>query len=149
MDRGVPLSLRHRVGGYSRKRGTPSRSRQLYTVAESAEPGEDALPCEGTRRISHLFERISVMPCPSSTPPNGIWSQTPDRSAVSYQPNPRSRAHLGLLRGSLDRLGALSAGHVGLRPFVEHELCVADVPSAGFFSSKFGSSKIADAAARV
>ncbi|MEW1976174.1 helix-turn-helix domain-containing protein [Microbacterium profundi] len=95
-------------------------------------PVEDALSWEeGTRRISDLFERIGFAPrvVDDTAERHLELDACPFRDLARAYPQIVCRAHLGLLRGSLDRLGVPGAEHAGLRPFVEPELCVADVPT--------------------
>lgn len=52
----------------------------------------------------------------------------PFRSVAREQPDVVCAIHLGLLRGSLERLGAHASGR--LHPFVEPDLCVAEIMPA-------------------
>lgn len=95
-------------------------------------PVEEALSWEeGTRRISDLFQRIGFAPrlVDGTAERHLELDACPFRDLARTYPQIVCRAHLGLLRGSLDRLGVPGAEDGGLRPFVEPELCVADVPT--------------------
>lgn len=52
----------------------------------------------------------------------------PFRDLARAYPHIVCTVHLGLLRGALSRLRVPAAEQAGLRPFVEPELCIADVP---------------------
>ena len=86
---------------------------------------------EGTRRISDLFERIGFAPrlVDDTAERHLELDACPFRDLARAYPEIVCRAHLGLLRGSLDRLGVPGVEEADLRPFVEPELCVADVPT--------------------
>lgn len=92
---------------------------------------EEALSWEeGAERVAHLFERMGFMPryVEGTTEGHLELAACPFRDLAREYPQIVCRAHLGLLRGSLDRLGVPAAERAGLRPFVEPELCVADLP---------------------
>lgn len=94
-------------------------------------PTVDALSWdEGTRRVGDLFERVGFAPrLVDDTAERHLELDTcPFRDLARAYPEIVCRAHLGLLRGSLDRLGVPIAERAGMRPFVEPELCIADVP---------------------
>ncbi|WP_282826583.1 helix-turn-helix transcriptional regulator [Gulosibacter sediminis] len=95
-------------------------------------PVEEAMSWEeGTRRISDLFERIGFAPrlVDDTAERHLELDACPFRDLARAYPEIVCRAHLGLLRGSLDRLGVPGVEEADLRPFVEPELCVADVPT--------------------
>ncbi len=52
----------------------------------------------------------------------------PFRAVAREHPDVVCAIHLGLLRGSLERLGARVSSR--LRPFVEPDLCVAEITTA-------------------
>ncbi|MDQ2738949.1 MAG: helix-turn-helix domain-containing protein [Actinomycetota bacterium] len=93
-------------------------------------PTGDGLSWEdGTRRVGELFERVGFAPrlIDDAAERHLELDACPFRDLARAYPQIICRMHLGLLRGSLDRLGVASAERAGLRPFVEPELCVADM----------------------
>lgn len=93
-------------------------------------PAGDALPWEdGTRRVGELFERMGFAPrlIDDAVERHLELDACPFRDLARAYPQIVCRMHLGLLRGSLDRLRVASAERAGLRPFVAPELCVADM----------------------
>lgn len=111
--------------------GPQSAERAGRRWAQMEIPAEDALSWEeGTRRVAELFERMGFAPrlVDDSAERHLELDACPFRDLARAYPQIVCRAHLGLLRGSLDRLGVPSPEPAGLRPFVEPELCIADVP---------------------
>lgn len=99
--------------------------------AERQVPAEGGLSWEeGTRRVGDLFERVGFAPrmVDDAAERHLELNACPFRELARAYPEIVCTVHLGLLRGSLDRLGVATAETAGLRPFVEPELCVADVP---------------------
>lgn len=84
---------------------------------------------DGTRRVGELFERVGFAPrlIDDAAARHLELDACPFRDLARAYPQVICRMHLGLLRGSLDRLGVALAERAGLRPFVEPELCVADM----------------------
>lgn len=85
---------------------------------------------EETRRVGDLFERVGFAPrlVDDSAKRHLELEACPFRDLAQTHPQIVCRAHLGLLRGSLERLGGHIAERAGLRPFVEPELCIVDIP---------------------
>lgn len=85
---------------------------------------------DGTRRVGALFERLGFAPrlVDDARRRHLELDACPFRDLARAYPHIVCRVHLGLLRGALGRLGVSSAEQAGLRPFVEPELCVADLP---------------------
>lgn len=87
---------------------------------------------DGTRVVATLFERLGF--APRIVDVEGQRRQLeldacPFRDVARSHPEVVCSVHLGLLRGALTRLGQDSAaGAARLRPFVEPELCIADIP---------------------
>jgi predicted ArsR family transcriptional regulator len=93
-------------------------------------PAEELLSWdEGTRRVSELFARIGFAPrlVDDTAERHLELDACPFRDLARAYPQIVCRAHLGLLHGSLGRLGVPGAKRASIRPFVEPELCVADV----------------------
>lgn len=94
-------------------------------------PVEDALSWEdGTRRVGQLFERLGFAPRLVDRGPyrHLELDGCPFRDLAREFPQVVCSVHLGLLQEALRRLrvptGPLG---VGLRPFVQPDLCVADL----------------------
>jgi len=86
---------------------------------------------EGTRRVGELFDRLGFAPRVVDRGPyrHLELDGCPFRDLARAYPQVVCSVHLGLLREALHRSGIPSAAQAGLRPFVEPELCIADVPS--------------------
>ncbi len=100
-------------------------------------PVEEALSWEdGTRRVGELFERLGFA---TRLVDRGPFRHLelhgcPFRDLAREFPQVVCSVHLGLLREALHRLGVPAGPQgVGLRPFVQPDLCIADlsVPVAG------------------
>lgn len=100
-------------------------------------PVEEALSWEdGTRRVGQLFERLGFAP---RLVDRGQYRHLeldacPFRDLAREFPQVVCSVHLGLLREALHRLRVPTGPQqVGLRPFVQLDLCIADlpVPAAG------------------
>lgn len=101
--------------------------------AQMEVPPEDGLSWEeGTRRVGDLFERLGFAPrlLDDAAARHLELDACPFRDLARAYPDIVCTVHLGLLRGSLNRLGVATGERAGLRPFVEPELCVADVPNS-------------------
>lgn len=87
---------------------------------------------EGTRRVEELFDRLGFAPrlVDDDRGRHLALDGCPFRDLARAHPQVVCTVHAGLLRGALGRWGVSSAEDAGLRPFVEPELCVADVPAA-------------------
>ncbi len=87
---------------------------------------------EGTRRVGEVFDRLGFAPrlVDDDQGRHLALDGCPFRDLARAHPQVVCTVHAGLLRGALGRLGVSSAEDAGLRPFVEPELCVADVPTA-------------------
>lgn len=99
--------------------------------AEQQVPTEDGLTWEeGTRRVGDLFERVGFAPrlVDDAAERHLELDACPFRDLARTYPQIVCTVHLGLLQGSLGRLGVATADVARLRPFVEPELCVADIP---------------------
>lgn len=99
--------------------------------AQTEVPAKDRLSWdEGTRWADDLFERLGFAPrlVDDAAARHLELDACPFRDLARAHPHIVCTVHLGLLRGSLDRLGVATAERAGLRPFVEPELCVVDVP---------------------
>jgi len=84
---------------------------------------------EGTRQVSGLFGRLGFAPrvVDDSQQRHLELDACPFRDLARAHPEVVCAVHLGLLRGSLSRLGVALAEQAALRPFVGPELCIADV----------------------
>jgi len=84
---------------------------------------------EGTRRVGDLFDRLGFAPrlVDDAEHRHLELDACPFRDVARAYPRVVCSVHLGLLRGALHRLGIPTAAEAGLRPFVEPELCIADV----------------------
>jgi len=82
---------------------------------------------EAARQVSGLFDRIGFEPELSSVGESRqiALRACPFRAVARQHPEVVCSVHLGLLRGSLDRLGTRAEGR--LLPFVEPELCLAQL----------------------
>lgn len=85
---------------------------------------------EGTRRVGNLFDRLGFAPrlVDSARRRHLELDACPFRDLARAYPHIVCTVHLGLLRGALHNVRVASAERAGLRPFVEPELCIADVP---------------------
>lgn len=91
---------------------------------------------EGTRRVGQLFERLGFAPRLVDRGPyrHLEFDACPFRDLALEFPQVVCSVHLGLLREALHRLRVPTGPQgVGLRPFVQPDLCIADlsVPAAG------------------
>jgi predicted ArsR family transcriptional regulator len=84
---------------------------------------------EGTRRVGTLFDRLGFAPrlVEDAQHRRLELDACPFRDLARAYPHIVCTVHLGLLRGALGRLRVPSAERAGLRPFVEPELCIADM----------------------
>lgn len=96
-------------------------------------PVEESLSWEdGTRRVGHLFERLGFAP---RLVDRGSYRHLeldacPFRDLAREFPQVVCSVHLGLLREALHRLRVPTGPDaVGLRPFVQPDLCIADLPA--------------------
>lgn len=99
--------------------------------AENQVPAGDGWSWEeGTRQIGDLFDRLGFAPrlVDTATDRHLELCACPFRDIARAYPQIVCSVHLGLLRGALGQLRVASAERAGLRPFVEPELCVADMP---------------------
>jgi len=85
---------------------------------------------EGTRRVGGLFDRLGFAPrlVDDAAQRHLELDACPFRHLARAHPQIVCTVHLGLLRGALARLSVPAAEQAVLRPFVEPELCIADVP---------------------
>jgi len=87
---------------------------------------------EAGARVAGLFDRLGFAPRLVATEHGSSveLGACPFRDVARAHPEVVCSVHLGLLRGALRRSGipARQAQQAGLRPFVEPELCVADLP---------------------
>ena len=84
---------------------------------------------QATRGVGELFDRLGFAPRLAD---DGRYRHLeldtcPFRDTARDYPQVVCAMHLGLLRGALHRLGVPPA-EAQLRPFVEPDLCIADVP---------------------
>lgn len=84
---------------------------------------------EATRLVGALFERLGFAPriVDDHQQRHLELDACPFRDVARAHPEIVCSVHLGLLRGTLARMGVPAAEQAGLRPFVEPELCVADI----------------------
>lgn len=94
-----------------------------------AAPGT-TLTDDAVAQVSSMFERLGFEPETRGVDGRQEISLhgCPFRSVAREHPDVVCAIHLGLLRGSLERLGAHTSSR--LRPFVEPDLCVAEVTTA-------------------
>lgn len=114
-------------------RGSPWAEQAGRQWAERQVPVAEGLSWEdGTRRVGELFDRLGFAPrlVDDDRGRHLALDGCPFRDLARTYPQVVCTVHTGLLRGALGRLGVASAEEAGLRPFVEPELCVADVPAA-------------------
>ncbi|MDN5764167.1 MAG: helix-turn-helix domain-containing protein [Microlunatus sp.] len=85
---------------------------------------------DGTRRVEALFDRIGFGPhlCDDEHARHVELDACPFRDLARAYPQVVCAVHAGLLRGALTRLNVPAAERARLRPFVEAELCIADIP---------------------
>lgn len=95
----------------------------------SSPPG-DMTADRAAAQVSSLFDRLGFEPEMRAVEGRSQISlhACPFRSVARERPDVVCAIHLGLLRGSLERLGAHASGR--LHPFVEPDLCVAEVVPA-------------------
>ncbi len=90
---------------------------------------------QGTRQVQALFERLGFAPrlTDERLQRRLELHACPFREVARAYPQVVCSAHRGLLREALHRSGVPGAGDAQLRPFVEPELCIADIirPEAG------------------
>lgn len=90
---------------------------------------------QGTRQVRALFERLGFAPrlTDERLQRHLELHACPFREVARVYPQIVCSAHRGLLREALHRSGVPGAGDAQLRPFVEPELCIADIirPEAG------------------
>lgn len=85
---------------------------------------------EGVRQVGDLFARLGFSPrvVDGGRQRHLELRSCPFRDLARAYPHIVCTVHLGLLRGALDQLRLPGAEQAGLRPFVEPDLCIADVP---------------------
>lgn len=85
---------------------------------------------EGVRQVGELFARLGFSPrmVDGGQQRHLELHSCPFRDLARTYPHIVCTAHLGLLRGALDQLRLPVAEQAELRPFVEPNLCIADVP---------------------
>jgi predicted ArsR family transcriptional regulator len=114
--------------------GGPCRAEQAGRWwADAQLPADEGLSeDQATRRVAALFDRVGFAPRPVSSERQRSLEMAacPFRDVARAHPEVVCSIHLGLLRGALRRSGlsAEQAGQAVLRPFVEPELCIADMP---------------------
>lgn len=93
-----------------------------------APPGSTTVD-DAVAQVSSMFDRMGFGPELQAVADRQQISlhACPFRSVAREHPDVVCAIHLGLLRGSLDRLGAHASSR--LRPFVEPDLCIAEVTS--------------------
>jgi len=94
-------------------------------------PVDEGLSWEdGMRQVRELFARLGFSPrvVDGGQQRHLELHSCPFRDLARAYPDIVCTAHLGLLRGALHQLRLPVAELAGLRPFVEPDLCVADVP---------------------
>lgn len=92
-------------------------------------PGDDGgAPDAALATVTALFDRLGFAPRREDDGPRRrlLLDACPFRDIARAHREVVCTMHLGLLRGVLDRAGAASA-EAELRPFVEPELCVAEL----------------------
>lgn len=95
-------------------------------------PVDNAVSWEdGVRQVGELFAWLGFSPrvVDGSQQRHLELHSCPFRDLARTYPHIVCTAHLGLLRGALDQLRLPVAEQAGLRPFVEPDLCIADVPT--------------------
>jgi predicted ArsR family transcriptional regulator len=92
--------------------------------------GSEASWDRGTREVGDLFGRLGFAPrlIDKAGQRHLELHACPFRDLARSYPQVVCTVHLGLLRGALGGLGVATAERAALRPFVEPELCIADVP---------------------
>jgi predicted ArsR family transcriptional regulator len=91
-------------------------------------PVDNAVSWEdGVRQVEELFARLGFSPRVADGGQLELHA-CPFRDLARTYPHIVCTAHLGLLRGALDQLRLPAAEQAALRPFVEPDLCVAEVP---------------------
>lgn len=99
--------------------------------ADSQLPAAEQLSWDqGTREVGDLFDRLGFAPrvVDDAQLRHLELDACPFRDLARAYPQIVCSVHRGLLRGALSRLRVPLAEQAGLRPFVEPELCIADVP---------------------
>lgn len=101
--------------------------------ADSQVPHETLSWDEGTRRLVTVLNRLGFEPSlvDDDHGRHVEFAACPFRDLARAHPEVVCTVHRGLLRGLLSRLDVRGADEAGLRPFVEAELCVADLPGSG------------------
>ncbi len=116
---------------------TDSRAGQRRAEQAGRRWADDQVPAregmswdEGTGLVGALFGRLGFAPrvVDDSLQRHLELDGCPFRDLARAHPEVVCSAHLGLLRGALSRLRVPLAEQARLRPFVEPELCIADVP---------------------
>lgn len=94
-----------------------------------APPGTST-PEDAAEQVSGIFGRLGFAPEMGTVNggPQISLHACPFRAVAREQPDVVCAIHLGLLRGSLERLGTRASSR--LHPFVEQELCLVEVTSA-------------------
>lgn len=93
-------------------------------------PAEPLSWDEGSRRLASLFEELGFAPrvVDDSSGRHLELDRCPFRDLARRYPGVVCTVHAGLLREALVQLEVSSAEDARLRPFVEPELCIADLP---------------------
>ena len=105
-----------------------------WAVELTADPATGGVSADAAaRQVTGLFTAMGFDP-ELTEPTDGGAREIrlrgcPFRAAARTHPEVICSVHLGLLRGTLTRLGAPPTA-AGLRPFVEPELCVAHLSPA-------------------
>jgi len=111
--------------------GPPAAEMAGRRWAEDQMPAGTGLSAdEGVRRVGELFDRLGFAPRLVEDGPvrHLELDACPFRDTARAFPQVVCSVHRGLLRGALSRLGLPTVAETAqLRPFVEPELCIADV----------------------
>lgn len=121
------------AGALATEPDTASRSAEQAGRRWAADqlPVADGLSWEqGVQQVGELFARLGFSPqmVDGDRQRHLELRACPFRDLGRAYPDIVCTAHLGLLRGALDQLRLPVAEQAELRPFVEPDLCIADVP---------------------
>lgn len=100
--------------------------------AEDVVPVREELSWEeASDRLSELFQQLGF--APRAVDGDGCrhleLDGCPFRELARAHPDVVCTVHRGLQRGALERLGSPAAAQARLRPFVEADLCITDLPA--------------------
>lgn len=100
--------------------------------AETLVPAEPATWDQATRRVETVFEALGFAPrlVDDDAGRHLALRGCPFRDLAREHPAVVCVVHAGLLRGLLSRLGMPTADDAEIRPFVDVDLCVADLPDS-------------------